>query len=58
MISYSQPLHFVMQAAEELEREEGITAHVLDLRTLQPLDREAIIASRSSDRQSADRTRR
>ncbi|CAI6061988.1 2-oxoisovalerate dehydrogenase subunit beta [Paenibacillus sp. JJ-100] len=45
VIGYSQPLHFVMQAAEELEREEGITAHVLDLRTLQPLDREAIIAS-------------
>jgi 2-oxoisovalerate dehydrogenase E1 component beta subunit len=45
VIGYSQPLHFVMQAAEELEREEGITAHVLDLRTLQPLDREAIIAA-------------
>lgn len=43
VIGYSQPLHFVMQAAEELEREEGITAHVLDLRTLQPLDQEAII---------------
>ncbi|MFB5268348.1 alpha-ketoacid dehydrogenase subunit beta [Paenibacillus enshidis] len=45
VIGYSQPLHFVMQAAEELEREEGIAAHVLDLRTLQPLDREAIIAA-------------
>lgn len=45
VIGYSQPLHFVMQAAEELEREEGITAHVLDLRTLQPLDREAIITA-------------
>lgn len=43
VIGYSQPLHFVLQAAEELEREEGITAHVLDLRTLQPLDRESII---------------
>ncbi|UNK20413.1 alpha-ketoacid dehydrogenase subunit beta [Paenibacillus sp. N3/727] len=43
VIGYSQPLHFVMQAAEELEREEGITAHVLDLRTLQPLDQEAIM---------------
>ncbi|MGM1046017.1 MAG: alpha-ketoacid dehydrogenase subunit beta [Bacillota bacterium] len=43
VIGYSQPLHFVMQAAEELEREEGITAHVLDLRTLQPLDQKAII---------------
>lgn len=43
VIGYSQPLHFVMQAAEELEKEEGITAHVLDLRTLQPLDQEAIM---------------
>ncbi|ANA81971.1 Transketolase central region [Paenibacillus vortex V453] len=43
VISYSMPLHFVMQAAEELENEEGISAHVLDLRTIQPLDREAII---------------
>ncbi|WP_160033405.1 alpha-ketoacid dehydrogenase subunit beta [Paenibacillus sp. An7] len=43
VIAYSQPLHFVMQAAEELEKEQGITSHVLDLRTLQPLDKEAII---------------
>ncbi|KAF6575210.1 alpha-ketoacid dehydrogenase subunit beta [Paenibacillus sp. SEL3] len=43
VIGYSQPLHFVMQAAEELEKEEGITAQVVDLRTLQPLDREAIV---------------
>jgi 2-oxoisovalerate dehydrogenase E1 component beta subunit len=43
VIGYSQPLHFVMQAAEELEKEEGITAHVLDLRTLQPLDQQAIM---------------
>lgn len=45
VIGYSQPLHFVMQAAEELEKEEGISAHVVDLRTLQPLDREAIVAA-------------
>ena len=43
VIGYSLPLHFTMQAAEELEKEEGITTHVLDLRTIQPLDREAII---------------
>lgn len=42
VISYSLPLHFAMQAAEELEQE-GITSHILDLRTIQPLDREAII---------------
>lgn len=45
VISYSLPLHFAMQAAEELEKEEGISAHVLDLRTIHPLDRDAIIAA-------------
>ncbi|WP_308639065.1 alpha-ketoacid dehydrogenase subunit beta [Paenibacillus silvisoli] len=42
VISYSLPLHFVLEAAEELE-EEGISTHVLDLRTLQPLDHEGIL---------------
>ncbi|CAM4230550.1 alpha-ketoacid dehydrogenase subunit beta [Paenibacillus tarimensis] len=42
VIGYSLPLHFIMQAAEELS-EEGIEAHVLDLRTIQPLDKEAIL---------------
>lgn len=42
VIGYSMPLYFVEQAAEELA-EEGISAHVLDLRTLQPLDKEAIL---------------
>lgn len=42
VISYSLPLHFILQAAEELEQE-GISAHVLDLRTLQPLDKEGIL---------------
>jgi 2-oxoisovalerate dehydrogenase E1 component beta subunit len=45
VIGYSMPLHFVMRAAEELSREEGIETHVLDLRTLQPLDREGILAA-------------
>lgn len=43
VISYSRTLQFVMEAAAELEKEQGITSHVLDLRTLQPLDRNAII---------------
>ncbi len=42
VIGYSLPLHYVMEAAAELEQEEGIFAHVLDLRTLQPLDKDAI----------------
>lgn len=42
VIGYSLPLHFAMEAAEELEQE-GISSHILDLRTLQPLDKTAIL---------------
>lgn len=42
VISYGLTLHFALQAAEQLEQE-GISVHVLDLRTLLPLDKEAII---------------
>lgn len=42
VIGYSLPLHFVEQAAEELAGE-GINTHILDLRTLQPLDKEGIL---------------
>jgi 2-oxoisovalerate dehydrogenase E1 component beta subunit len=35
---------FVEQAAADLEQE-GISTHILDLRTLQPLDKEAILAA-------------
>ena len=42
VIGYSLPLHFAMQAADDLAQE-GISAHILDLRTLQPLDKEAIL---------------
>ncbi|MBH5318036.1 alpha-ketoacid dehydrogenase subunit beta [Paenibacillus sp. GSMTC-2017] len=44
VIGYSMPLRFVEQAAEELQQE-GISTHILDLRTLQPLDKEAILES-------------
>lgn len=42
VISYGMTLHFALEAAEMLE-EEGISVHVLDLRTLIPLDKEAIL---------------
>lgn len=42
VISYGYCLHLALQAAEELAKE-GISAHVLDLRTLYPLDKDAII---------------
>lgn len=42
VITYGLSVHFALQAAEKLE-EEGIDAHILDLRTVYPLDKEAII---------------
>lgn len=42
VISYGLTVHFSLQAAEELAKE-GIDVHVLDLRTLIPLDKKAII---------------
>lgn len=42
VITYGLPVHFAMKAAEELEQE-GISVHLLDLRSLQPLDRPAIL---------------
>lgn len=42
VISYGLTVHFALQAAEELAAD-GVSAHILDLRTIQPLDVEAII---------------
>lgn len=42
VITYGLTVHFALEAAAELERE-GIEALVLDLRTLQPLDTDAIL---------------
>ncbi|WP_199622945.1 alpha-ketoacid dehydrogenase subunit beta [Paenibacillus alkalitolerans] len=42
VITYGMTLHFALSAAESLAKE-GISAHVLDLRTLQPLDKTAIL---------------
>ncbi|SFA72201.1 2-oxoisovalerate dehydrogenase E1 component beta subunit [Lentibacillus halodurans] len=42
VITYGLSVHFALQAAEKLE-EEGIDTHILDLRTVYPLDQEAII---------------
>lgn len=43
VITYGLTLHFALQAADELEKEEGISTKIVDLRTIQPLDREAIL---------------
>ncbi|WP_077326859.1 alpha-ketoacid dehydrogenase subunit beta [Virgibacillus siamensis] len=42
VITYGLAVHFALQAAERLE-EEGIDTHILDLRTVYPLDKQAII---------------
>mgnify|MGYP002626389499 FL=1 len=44
LISYSRLLHVTLEAAEALEQE-GISAEVVDLRSLRPLDEETIAAS-------------
>ncbi|WP_153732902.1 alpha-ketoacid dehydrogenase subunit beta [Sporosarcina obsidiansis] len=42
IITYGLCVHFALQAAERLA-EDGISVHILDLRTVYPLDKEAII---------------
>ena len=44
LISYAKTVHHCMTAAAKLEQS-GISAEVIDLRTLKPLDEEAILAS-------------
>ncbi len=44
IVSYSIGVGFALEAAEALA-EEGIEAEVIDLRTLRPLDREAVLTS-------------
>ncbi|MFC7364888.1 MULTISPECIES: alpha-ketoacid dehydrogenase subunit beta [Bhargavaea] len=46
VITYGLAVHFALQAAERLA-EDGISVHVLDLRTVYPLDREAIAEAAS-----------
>ncbi|GAA0327442.1 alpha-ketoacid dehydrogenase subunit beta [Oceanobacillus oncorhynchi] len=46
VITYGLCVHFALQAAERLAAD-GIDAHILDLRTVYPLDQEAIIEAAS-----------
>ena len=45
IISFSRPVGFALEAAEILARDHGIEAEVINLRTIRPMDREAIINS-------------
>lgn len=44
IVAYSRTLLFALEAAEKLAQE-GIEAEVIDLRTIEPLDMEAVLAS-------------
>jgi len=44
IVGYSKPMKYILEAAEILAKE-NIQAEVLDLRTLRPLDEEAVYAS-------------
>jgi 2-oxoisovalerate dehydrogenase E1 component beta subunit len=46
VITYGLCVHFALQAAEKLAKD-GISAHILDLRTIYPLDKQAIIEAAS-----------
>ncbi|WP_273126279.1 alpha-ketoacid dehydrogenase subunit beta [Bacillus weihaiensis] len=46
IITYGLCVHFALQAAERLEND-GISTHILDLRTVYPLDKDAIIEAAS-----------
>lgn len=45
IITYAATVYKALAAAEQLEREDGLSVEVLDLRSLAPLDDEAIIAT-------------
>jgi 2-oxoisovalerate dehydrogenase E1 component beta subunit len=45
IVTYGSMVHRSLEAAEELEREDGVSVEIVDLRTLLPLDEEAIVAS-------------
>lgn len=45
IVTYSKMLEVSMKAAEQLSKEAGIDAEIIDLRTLRPLDTEPVIES-------------
>ncbi len=45
IITYGAMVHTALEAAEHLSQEDGIEAEVLDLRSLVPLDEEAVLAA-------------
>ncbi|QGQ95992.1 alpha-ketoacid dehydrogenase subunit beta [Paenibacillus psychroresistens] len=45
ILTYGAMVHTSLKAAEEIEKQKGTKVEVIDLRTLQPLDMETIVAS-------------
>ncbi|MDF1502984.1 alpha-ketoacid dehydrogenase subunit beta [Roseisolibacter sp. H3M3-2] len=45
VITYAATVHKALEAAEQLQAEDGLSVEVIDLRTLAPLDDEAIVAT-------------
>jgi 2-oxoisovalerate dehydrogenase E1 component beta subunit len=45
IITYGMMLHLALEAAEIVAREDGVETEVVDLRTVRPLDTEAILTS-------------
>src|SRR5207244_4482667 len=45
VVAYGLMMHFALEAADRLEEEEGISAEVVDVRTIAPLDKETILDS-------------
>jgi 2-oxoisovalerate dehydrogenase E1 component beta subunit len=45
IVTYGAMLHVALEAADRLAAEDGVDLEVLDLRTLKPLDEEAILAT-------------
>ncbi len=45
VVTYGAMVHRSMEAAQQLEREDGISIEILDLRTLLPLDEDAFVDS-------------
>lgn len=45
VVTYSQPVLLALQAAQKLAEQDGIECEVIDLRSLQPLDMDAILRS-------------
>ncbi len=45
IVAHSRPLHTALRAAEMLEKQDGISAEVIDPRTLRPMDIDTILES-------------